>query len=310
MTPLGALLALGVAGAAALGVRKIRRAWELRPGTPSSEVPMRFPVIPPAGLIPDPALDETPGYVLVDERQASPWLLNLPRESIPRDDMIVERWRELAYTFVEVEVRSAAHTLVYSVFADGARIDGVRISVTARCAQMVADKIAGQMLTPKMEDDLYGSSDYRLPFMFEDVNTMGTNRVMIEHSGKMDQVLVTMGYSFQGPAALVAGGAAKSWNLMNTLKYPKALNYGFFGPRAPHLSVTGKYRVIQQPGTAHDIAHYDYSQELRLAHRLCLLDGLQKDIRDVMKDPATAPLLSTEGPMTVLRQPGVPDTST
>lgn len=310
MTPAAALLLLGAAGGLVWWKRKVDRAWELTPGAPGPELdPNAGPGIPPDELVLlESTLDETPPIMLVGEQPASQWLLSLPRESIRRDDMIVERYRDLDFNYSDIQVQIPGHVLDYSVWSDATKIDGVRITVTARCAQMLADRLACVMTTPKMEDDIFGASAVALPVMTENINTMSSNRVMIDHSRKIDQVLLTSGIR-PGTSSVLIGNVGKSWNLGNNLRYPKAMNYGFFSPRAPHASVTDRYRVIQQPGTWHDLHHYDYSQNCRLCHRLCILDGRQIDIHDVMRSPELAPLLSVEGPLTVLRQPGVPESA-
>ena len=54
-------------------------------------------------------------------------------------------------------------------------------------------------------------------------------------------------------------------------------------------------RLIQPLTIVHVDWYVDYSHGIRLVKRLILLDGIPRDIRDVLKDPGLAPLLSHEG---------------
>jgi hypothetical protein len=49
------------------------------------------------------------------------------------------------------------------------------------------------------------------------------------------------------------------------------------------------------------------SQTCVLVARLCSVDGVDRDLHDILKDPALASLASHEGVVRVLRQPGVPE---
>ena len=102
----------------------------------------------------------------------------------------------------------------------------------------------------------------------------------------------------------------KNWVLSNLLATHagKAANYGWYDSRAPSHSKPGGHgpHPLWQPlGLAHDQAHVDYSQILRLVHRTCVLDGELRDIVDVMRDPTLASLVSDEGVMRLFRLPGV-----
>ena len=119
----------------------------------------------------------------------------------------------------------------------------------------------------------------------------------------------------QGTADLI-GTTGKNWILTNKLAgkgSSTAANMGWyfkgptFGGQAFEASVSlPGVRVIQGIGTKHDAAHSDYSQQILLCSQTATYQGQQRRISDLLVDPEASKLLSVEGPMQVLRQPGVP----
>jgi hypothetical protein len=109
----------------------------------------------------------------------------------------------------------------------------------------------------------------------------------------------------------------KYWVLTNSLLNGKfgvaqACNYGWNSNSAPYQAVTPGLRVWQTTGSRHNNKHIDPSQVVRLMHREAWLtrpgeDAELVDLRQVLIDPVLAPLISHEGPLRILRQPGVPD---
>lgn len=179
------------------------------------------------------------------------------------------------------------------VFADALKVDGVRVSVTAQEAQQVADLVGGVLPTPRIEDLIWQRAAVRIPPFPGDV----TRRTAAQHSADIDRAIA-------GRPGMVAT-VGKSWCLSNKLSSAVAMNYGWHGgSTGPSVSLPG-VRVWQTPGTRHNPRHRDYSQTLRLCRRRCLVDGLEADLRDVLSDPLLAPLVSHEGPLRVVRQPGV-----
>lgn len=106
----------------------------------------------------------------------------------------------------------------------------------------------------------------------------------------------------------------KHWILTNkTAQSGKAANYGWhfsgasFGGQSFEASVSlPGVRVIQGIGTAHDRFHADYSQTCVLAAEACIYQGQDARLSDILQDPVASKLVSVEGPMINIRQPGVP----
>lgn len=180
------------------------------------------------------------------------------------------------------------------VFSDALKVDGVRVNVTAEEAQRAADLLGACLTTPRIEDLIWQRAAVRIPAFPGDV----TRKTAAEHSAEIDAAI-------GGRPGLVAT-VGKSWVLSNRLSPLAACNYGWHTSAAPYRAATlAGVSVWQQPGYRHNPRHRDYSQTLRLVRRRCLVDGLEADLRDVLTDPVLAPLVSHEGPLRVLRQPGV-----
>lgn len=271
-----------------------------RKAPPSEVAPPALPPKPPGAPPPPIPPEETPetpgGFININ---SDGWLLNLPKNAVDRDAAILARIGNLEFEYWDIQIQGKNHLGVFRVFRDAAKIDGVRITVTARCAQQIADRLHASLTTPAIEDWIYSQSNLRLPVVVEALETMSTNKVMISHSRKLDALV-------GGESGLI-GNVGKSWSLANgLLTHPgMAMNYGLFTRSSKHLSVTGKFRVIQQPGYRHNLAHYDYIQNLRLISRSCIVDGQTIDLWDVYESPSLSELVSTEGVLKVVRQPGV-----
>jgi hypothetical protein len=133
---------------------------------------------------------------------------------------------------------------------------------------------------------------------------------MVDQSAVIDKALAG-----KDTTSAIVATVGKDWVISNQLaKHPgKAENFGWhfvgdsFGGQKWESAVTPSLRVIQGQGWAHDPSHVDYSQVCVLVKRECVVDGVKRDIRDVMTDPELAWLVSHDGKMSITRQPGVPE---
>lgn len=159
------------------------------------------------------------------------------------------------------------------VFEDAARIDGVRVPVSARTTAAIAEILSSSLganispTTPLVEDILYDTADLKVRPIPQKVDD--PRSVFLFSSAIDDQIKQqTSGRPGWGIVSCVG----KSWVLSNmALDHPgRAVNYGMHFPlstpstNGPWPSVDGKSKVFQQPGTAHNPDHSDYSQTLRL----------------------------------------------
>jgi hypothetical protein len=203
------------------------------------------------------------------------------------------------------------HSATFQVSGDALKIAGVRINVSAQLQQQIADALGALLLTPRLLDLLWAERAVTLPPSPQPI--AATSAAMIAHSARVDALLAKAGGVPKGGIVQTVG---KQWVVSNALEaHPgRAENMGWhfagptFGGQAfePSPTLPG-VRLIQGPGWAHDIHHLDYSQVCCLVHRSCVVDGESRDLADVVRDAALAPLATgPEGVLRILRQPGVP----
>lgn len=163
------------------------------------------------------------------------------------------------------------------VFEDAAKLDGIRVPVSPRTTQAIADALQLSPTTALVEDAVYNAATVRLkPVAFPVADQAEGVASVPDFNADLDRQIArqTLGRPGWGLVASVG----KSWVLSNlVLEHPgRAVNYGFHWPatttvtsRGPWPSVDGRSKVFQQPGWAHGLDHVDYSQTLRL----CRLDS-------------------------------------
>lgn len=197
--------------------------------------------------------------------------------------------------------------LVMFVSCDALRIgtaeDSVRVNVTASTAQHIADAVSCVLPTTRICDLIWEQAVVRIsPCIGRADSEMSSTARMLAHHACVEAKLA-------GQVGLVET-VGKNWVLSNQLiSHPgRAANYGWFDPKAPYKSRPGgrgPHPLWQPLGLAHDLGHVDYSQIMRLVHRMCFLDGATRDLLTVMRDPELASLVSDEGPLRIGRMPGV-----
>ena len=232
-----------------------------------------------------------------------------------REAKILEYVRSKKSTFSLVTITSEhnGHKGEFQVFEDALKIDGVRVNVTAKTQQQIADLLDCIFPTAKLYDLMWLECPHKISPHPRPITS--STQAMIEHSKQIDEDLVP---NIQGLKSTVG----KTWILHNSLasKPGKACNYGWhfsgttFKGIKGHLAEsklkdpnTNDYiRVIQPASLFHDPSHTDYSQVCVLVSRKCVVDGQEMDILDVLKSPELANLANHNGVLKVLRQPGVP----
>lgn len=154
------------------------------------------------------------------------------------------------------------------VFRDALRIDSIRVPVSARTTASIADILSrnlGKKILPTtamIEDAVHANATNKvIPSTF-DPSRLGQNVLTSVHAVVTSSQDIDNQITNKGLVSCVG----KSWILSNlVLTHPgRAINYGMFRPDGPYLSVTGKYKLWQQPSWAHDPDHWDYSQTCRL----------------------------------------------
>ncbi len=194
--------------------------------------------------------------------------------------------------FVEVTVEATTsdgvkHKITYRVmpdyFALGSGDDFVRMPLTPRTAQHVADLYGCVLPTRKMVDDIYRQASAKLSPepMTEDRESLATFQ---QHNE-----LIQQQWQDRNPAQLVAG-IKKDVVVTNKLT-----------ERPNRVAIYGWHKLngspIQPLTTVHVEWYVDYSHGIRLIDRWALVDGVAMLIPDVLRDEVLCELLSDEGPI-------------
>lgn len=211
------------------------------------------------------------------------------------------------------------HKLRISVMRDALKVDNIRWPATAIDLQRVADHLGAMLLTPKVVDLIWLEAG-RTGTQFNPVinHRYPGKTVIVALMPVLDvSNLVDDKIQAAGDVGGVIESVGKYWVLTNKLLSGKfgsaqACNYGWHSTTAPYLGVTSSLKVWQPLSSRHNNEHVDPSQVVRLMHRIAFLTrpGEKEEIVDLHQvaiDPALAPLISHEGPLRILRQPGVPD---
>jgi hypothetical protein len=222
------------------------------------------------------------------------------------------------FEWAEVVSHLDGRDLVISVFRDAMKFDGVRWPATAVQMQQIADMIGCMMLTPKVCDLIWQQADMSFDAIVNiNGNIVATTPIPL-YSDEVDKKIAYLG----GCDGIVAS-VGKYWVLTNKLadwqklgmKYGvhSCCNYGWHSSAAPYAGVTRGLKVWQSPGYAHNDAHVDPSQTIRLMSRYAALideDGNVQDVdlRAVAGKEDLAPMLHHDkGTLRCLRQPSVPE---
>ena len=234
-------------------------------------------------------------------------LARMPDEAGPkREAMILDavraghfapiRWAALTNTAGQNRIRIFVSADVLKL---GNEQDAIRVSATHATAQRIADLLGTTLPTSLIADLVHQQAAVKIAPCLRQVSARTS--VMLEQDA-----CVTKRLREAAPTWMGAEGAAstlgKDWVLTNRLlEQPgRSANYGWFDTRAPN-------GVLWQPvGVAHNDAHVDYSQYLRLVRRDVEVNGRAMEIDEVLTHSELAWLLSKEGPLKVLRLPSVP----
>lgn len=198
----------------------------------------------------------------------------------------------------EVTVSNANGKITFYVMTDyvciGTNEDYVRIPMSPLSAQKVADAFGCTLPTRKMVDDIWKNAAIKLaplpwgpPY---DASMHSTDRY-VKHNAKIQKQLAGKDFT-----KLIAGHN-KDVVLTNRLapNNPKkrVAIYGWFNADGT---------VIQGLNpTSHEDTYADYSHGIRFISRKVLVNGVEKDIVDVFKDPILSGLVSDEGILSFVR---------
>lgn len=178
--------------------------------------------------------------------------------------------------------------------------------MSATLQQLVADEIGALLPTTLVCDEMWRQTKSRVQPMTRDWwkdGSMGEPFRLVEQSDAIAEKLSEL------PPGLVAF-PWKTWVLGKPLELgqmregmDEALNHGMYVSQGGSLTLGGEH-VIQDEGGMHGRLEIDYSQVGVFMRNRCLVNGQEMPTADVLTSPELAFLLSDEGPLKVLRQPG------
>ena len=210
------------------------------------------------------------------------------------------------HTFVPIIISAGGHTGIFQVSQDALKIDGVRINASAILQQHIADLLGAYLVTPKLLDQMWAQRTLTVLPCTMPINS--TSEGMIKHSACIESQLTKLGGG--DPIKGLIQTVGKTWVLSNKLSIKIAMNDGWHiekqipgVPFDPAPTLPGAH-MIQSPGTWHGPSHVDYSQICLYIARECLIDGQPATFADVARNPALCALVSHEGILHTLRQPG------
>lgn len=213
--------------------------------------------------------------------------------------------KHLPLDWVPLTVQHSGHSMEVLVMGDALRLGDdarfLRVTVTHRTAQQVADLLDGALPTTRISDYTHVAAGAKLRACLQKPDAgMASTQRMWTHSDA-----VTEARQAYGKPSL-ASTVGKDWVLTNSLvgRPDRAANYGWHDTGAAYES-PGGLAVWQPLGLAHDLDHVDYSQVVRLVSRKARLDGAEVDLFDLLVDAKLSEALSYEGPLKLLRHPGV-----
>ena len=211
-----------------------------------------------------------------------------------------DRLRALAPVTVDAkDTHGRMRRLVLFVARDylsvGTNDDAVRVPLDAHAAQLAVDALGCMLPTPRMVDLIWRSAQHLPPQPWGPpygAPMLSAERALA-HSSRVDARIKELGLD---PGGLLAGHK-KDVVLSNRLQAkPRSVAiYGWHNTDGT---------VIQPLSLVHESTYADYSHGVRPVLMQCTLDDAERvDLRDVLRDPALAPILSSEGPLKVFRQP-------
>lgn len=173
----------------------------------------------------------------------------------------------------------------------GSNGDHVRVPMTPRTAQLIADRLGASLPTTRLVDAIHAQADRRLnPQPLPAGPQMGSNAYFGRHDAAVDAQL-----GAHAPGDLVSG-QKKDLVLSNRL-----------ASRPGRVAIYGWHRANGQPiqslSTVHGADYVDYSHGVRLMAGTVEVNGRRLPVAQVLADPRLAPLLSDEGAIAQARYP-------
>jgi hypothetical protein len=198
--------------------------------------------------------------------------------------------------FVPVTTTGGGHTLTFYVTPDYLGVTTssgwIRTPLKPKTAQRVADALGAMLPTRKMVDLIYEAAPAKIGFTGLTPTSGGPSRSSTEFYARHHAAIEAARAGRGGLAA----GHKKDIVVGDVVAHNpgKVVIYGAWDRSGTR---------VQPLSGVHSDGYVDYSHGVRLVKPYVVLDGVQRPIADVLRDPALAGLLSDDGPETTLRYP-------
>jgi hypothetical protein len=169
--------------------------------------------------------------------------------------------------------------------AVGSDDDNLLIPLSARTAQRIADLTGGSLPTPRMVDAIWAAAELRVqPIRFPPDEHMRSLRYIERHDALVKAQLMVYDES---PGVFLAGHKLDVVITASLAEHPG------------EIALYGWHRSNGKPVQSLYVGATDslvvFSHGVRLVHRGVLVDGMPRDLLDVLGDPVLAPILSGGG---------------
>jgi hypothetical protein len=205
---------------------------------------------------------------------------------------------EFLRRLVPVELRcnsGAAKNLVATIFvtpdylAVGSDSDFLRIPMNLHTAATIAERFGFVLPTRKMVDAIYLQSRFHL---VPQPLPAGPQMRSTEYYRNHNELIKDQVHAIGARLGELISGDKKDVVVTNrlTTHLGRIAIYGWH---------RGAGEPIQPLSTVHGANYADYSHGIRLISEWALVDGKLESVRDLLRDPSTAGILSDEGPIDV-----------
>jgi len=192
---------------------------------------------------------------------------------------------------VEIILKRGAKRYVGTVYVTsdylcvGSDEDFVRMPITARTAQIVADAAGCILPTRKIVNDVYGAASARIssPRMTEQSSMTSTGHFLQHH-----EIIEKRRKAKGAKLGELLAGPKKDIVISRRLAYEpgRLIIYGWFLANGD---------AVQPLSAIHSDRYVDYAHGARLVDENMIVDGQPRRIQDVLQDPELWPMLSDEG---------------
>jgi hypothetical protein len=209
--------------------------------------------------------------------------------------------------------------------------DYLRVNVSARTQQLIADELGVTLPTSRIADLIHIRAQVKIPactqpadptdratkmhaecalppyldFKSVQLHPMDSAAAGCYHSARVQaQLEAALGMCLKGQPDELCSTCGKHWGLSNKCTPSVAANVGWYDTRAPSVSPCGLH-LYQPMSTRHNPDHDDYSQTDTAIYPIVQTSDGPVLLAEIQQDPARCKWVSYDGLINVIRQPGV-----